>query len=460
MGTSAQRPLPAAEWCDGHEEQRHGVAFATLGCRVNQAETEEALDALVQRGFRLSAEHARLAVVNTCAVTADAVASSRKLIRRTVARNPDALVVVTGCYATLDPAAVGAIDGVDLVVANHDKPRLAELVLRAEPALAPTPAEALVGADADDAIRRLHTRVSIRVQTGCDEHCAFCIIPRTRGPLRSRPADEIIAEVRRRVADGVREVVLTGVHLGKYGADLDGGPDLAQLLRRLLAEIPELERVRLSSILPRQLTDELIGLVASDRRLCRHLHVPLQSGSDRILRRMGRSYDVATFLDRVETARRAVPGLGLSTDVIVGFPGETETDFAATLEVVEQAQFSKLHVFRYSPRPGTRSAETMPDDVPAEVKRDRARRLIALGETLRQRFHASLLGSQLEVVVERVAAPGWVEGTADNYVRVVLRGDADDLERTVPVRVVGLRGTAVVGERDASVTPPRMGAAP
>ncbi|HEX2028695.1 MAG TPA: tRNA (N(6)-L-threonylcarbamoyladenosine(37)-C(2))-methylthiotransferase MtaB [Nitriliruptorales bacterium] len=460
----ARRPLPLVatspdDWSPGEEGEHHGVAFSTVGCRLNQAETEEALDALVARGYRLARDAgAKLVVVNTCAVTRESTATSRKLIRRAIRGHPDATVVVTGCYATAEPDTVTAIPGVDLVVGNHDKERLADLVLAHEPALVATPAEQLVGADADDVDRRLHSRVSIRVQTGCDVHCAFCIIPSTRGPLRSRDAAEVVADLRRRVADGVREAVLTGVHLGRYGHELGDREGLAHLVVRILEQVDGLERLRLSSVLPLEVTPTLVEVMAADDRICRHLHVPLQSGSDRVLARMGRGYDAATFRSRVEHARSRLPHLGLSTDVIVGFPGETREDLDATLAVVEEVGFAKLHVFRYSARPGTRSADTMRDDVTPEEKRARSRELIALGERLRDRFHASLVGAELDVVVEydrgraEPAAPAgssaasWLQGTAGNYVKVAFRGDPSWVEHVVRVRLTGLRGAIMAGE--------------
>ena len=444
--TPAPDPGGQGEWSPGEEGVRHGVAFSTVGCRLNQAETEEALDALVSAGLRLQRSAADLVVVNTCAVTRESTATSRKLVRRAVDANPDAFVVVTGCYATAEPDAVAAIDGVDLVVGNPDKERLAELVFAAEPAFAPTPAEQLVGADADDATRRLHSRVSIRTQTGCDEHCAFCIIPTTRGPLRSRPADAIVADIARRVDDGVREAVLTGVHLGKYGVDAGRGEGLAWLVTEILDRVSRLERLRLSSVLPVQVTDTLVDLMAADPRICPHLHVPLQSGSDRVLAAMGRSYDVATFLERVGYAQERLPLLGLSTDLIVGFPGETEDDHAATRDVLATVGFSKLHVFRYSARPGTRSAATMRDDVPSQVKKARSKDLVALGDELRDRFHAQLLGATVDVLVETDRGDGWLHGTADNYVKVSLRAPASLVEHRVPVRLTGLRGAGMTGD--------------
>ncbi|MBW3577188.1 MAG: tRNA (N(6)-L-threonylcarbamoyladenosine(37)-C(2))-methylthiotransferase MtaB [Actinobacteria bacterium] len=448
VATTDDRANDPAQWSPGEEGHSHGVAFSTVGCRLNQAETEEALASLVARGYRLDEDGAvRLVVVNTCAVTRESTATSRKLIRRAVARHPDATIVVTGCYATAEPDAVDAIDGVDLIVTNADKERLADVVFAREPALAPTPArEALVDAGPEDATRRLHTRVSIRVQTGCDVHCAFCIIPTTRGPLRSRDAGEVIGDVRRRVADGVREAVLTGVHLGKYGHDLGDGEGLAHLVERILIEVDGLERLRLSSVLPLEVTPTLVAVMAGDPRVCRHLHVPLQSGSDAILAAMGRGYDVATFRQRVDHARAALEHVGLSTDVIVGFPGETRTDFDATVATVAEVGFAKLHVFRYSPRPGTRSADTMRDDVPSQEKKARSRELIALGERLRDRFHASLIGTELDVVVEIDRGDGWLQGTAGNYVKVAFRGTPALIEDVVRVRLTGLRGAIAQGE--------------
>jgi threonylcarbamoyladenosine tRNA methylthiotransferase MtaB len=370
-------------------------------------------------------------VINTCTVTAESTASSRRLIRKTAEAHPGATVVVTGCYAVAEPEEVRAIPGVDLVVGNDHKDRIAELVtavpaVRRLPLLVrPAPAE------------RLRTRVAVKAQTGCDEWCTFCIIPRTRGPLRSYPEEQVVADVRRQVDRGVREVVLTGVHLGKYGEDRGEREALAALVDRLTA-IDGLLRLRLSSVLPVQVTPALVERVRDDPKVCRHLHVPLQAGDDEVLARMHRPYRIAEFLDRVEHAKAEVPGLGLSTDVIVGFPGETRAQFAATMAVVERVGFSKLHVFRYSQRPDTPAA-TMPDQVPVAEKKARARELIALGGELRRRFHEDHVGRPLEVLVE-AAGDGVAEGTSDNYVKVRFPGGAELVDRVVTVR--GLRADA------------------
>jgi threonylcarbamoyladenosine tRNA methylthiotransferase MtaB len=406
------------------------VAFKTLGCRLNQAESEQALEALGARGFDLAhaGEQPDVVVINTCTVTAESTASSRRLIRKTAEAHPGATVVVTGCYAVAEPDEVRAIPGVDLVVGNDHKDRLAELVT-AVPAVRRLP---LVMRPAPT--ERLRTRVAVKAQTGCDEWCTFCIIPRTRGPLRSHPEEQVVADVRRQVERGVREVVLTGVHLGKYGEDRGEREALARLVDRLTA-IDGLLRLRLSSVLPVQVTPALVERVRDDPKVCRHLHVPLQAGDDEVLARMHRPYRIAEFLDRVEHAKAEVPGLGLSTDVIVGFPGETRAQFAATMAVVERVGFSKLHVFRYSQRPDTPAA-TMPDQVPVAEKKARARELIALGGELRRRFHEDHVGRPLEVLVE-AAGEGLAEGTSDNYVKVRFPGGAELVDRVVTVR--GLR---------------------
>jgi threonylcarbamoyladenosine tRNA methylthiotransferase MtaB len=409
------------------------VAFKTLGCRLNQAESERALEALGARGFDLAhaGEQPDVVVINTCTVTQESTASSRRLIRKTAEAHPGATVVVTGCYAVSDQEAVRAIPGVDLVVGNDAKDRLAELVT-AVPAVRRLPL-----AVRPAPVERLRTRVAVKAQTGCDEWCTFCIIPRTRGPLRSTPADEVVADVRHQVARGVREVVLTGVHLGKYGEDLGERDGLARLVDRLVA-VDGLLRLRLSSVLPVQVTPALIERVRDHPKVCRHLHVPLQAGDDQVLAAMHRPYRIAEFLDRVEAAKAAVDGLGLSTDVIVGFPGETREQFAATLAVVERVGFSKLHVFRYSARPGTPAA-TMPNQVPDAERKARARELIALGNELRRRFHEDHVGKPLQVLVE-TAADGLAEGTSDNYVKVRFPGGPELVDRVVTVR--GLRADA------------------
>jgi threonylcarbamoyladenosine tRNA methylthiotransferase MtaB len=397
------------------------VAFTTLGCRLNQAESDAMAEDLAQRGFveSVPGEAPDVVVVNTCTVTREATKASRSALRRAARSHPGAVLVAIGCYAVSDPDEVAAIDGVDVVLGNDDKERLAAALSERAPTApllelgfrrAPRPAG--------------RVRANLKVQTGCDEWCTFCIIPTTRGPLRSRPEDALVAEARGRVEAGARELVLTGVHLGKYAYDRGGNEsDLVLLLRRLL-EIDGVLRVRLSSVLSRHLTPELVDYMASEPRLCRHLHVPLQAGDDGVLEAMHRPYDIEEYVASVQRARAAVPGLALATDVIVGFPGESERAFQATLEVVDEVQFSKLHVFRYSARPGT-AAAGMSGEISPEVKRERSKRLIDLGNEIRARFLQEHLGPALGVLVEderAVDGRGVCSGQTDDYVRVWFEG--------------------------------------
>src|SRR2546421_2148529 len=319
------------------------VSFTTLGCRLNQAESDEMAEQLAARGCGVAGPggDADLVVVNTCTVTREATKGSRTAIRKAIRENPGAKIVVVGCYAVSDPEEIRAIEGVDLVLGNDVKESLADALGSAPPTApllqigfaqkARTPAQGRV-------------RANLKVQTGCDQWCTFCIIPITRGALRSRTEEDVLREARAKIGSGARELVLTGVHLGKYAHERGGKEsDLVRLLEKLL-EIEGLWRLRLSSILSNHLTEEVVGFMAAEPRLCRHLHIPLQSGDDGVLEAMHRPYDARQFVESVERVKAAVPGIALATDVIVGFPGESEEAFAATLDVVERIGFSKLHV--------------------------------------------------------------------------------------------------------------------
>jgi threonylcarbamoyladenosine tRNA methylthiotransferase MtaB len=422
------------------------VAFTTLGCRLNQAESDLMAEDLAACGVEQVAPDGSpdVVVVNTCTVTREATKASRTAIRRAIRAHPDARVVVIGCYAVSDPDEVESIEGVDAVLTNDDKERFAE-ALAAKPRLTPL---IQVGMRPRDAKLPYRTRANLKVQTGCDEWCTFCIIPTTRGPLRSLDEDGLIAEARARVAAGARELVLTGVHLGKYAYDRAGDErDLVRLLRSLLA-VDGVWRLRLSSILSRHLTDEVISLVADEPRICRHLHVPLQSGNDGVLNAMNRPYDIDEYLSSVSRARDALPGLALATDIIVGFPGESDEAFESTMDVVRQVQFTKLHVFRYSARPGTAAAD-MDGEVPPEVKRDRSKRLIDLGNEIRARFLAEHLDRPLEVLVEDerdVDGVSVCSGQTDDYVRVWFEG-RDLLGSMVRVQGNEIRADGIRGAR-------------
>jgi len=461
----------------------------TLGCKVNQYETEYVRQGLARVGYReaRNGEAADLCVVNTCTVTADGDAKSRKAIRHFARENPGAEIIVMGCYAARAPGEAAALPGVVEVIA--DKRELPELLAR----------RGVIDVPSGIATFGRRHRAYVKVQDGCRMACSFCIIPLVRPHLESRPVEHVLDEVRRLVHHGHREIVLTGIHLGHYGMGGEqesgvrnqgsgvkaqgsgvrgivaagGSPwgvaapsrtrtqwtgesqcNLAGLVRRL-ADLPGEFRLRISSIEASEATPELLSVMA-DRpdRICPHLHLSMQSGSDAVLRRMRRRQTAAEFLAQCDRARRALDHPALTTDVIVGFPGETDEDFAATCRAVESAGFSKLHVFRFSPRRGTPAAE-LPDQVPEPIKRRRAAELSALGDRLRRAYFQSLLGRPLQVLVETPVEThaGRLRGTAARYVPVELAGDDRLLGRLVTVTAHRTSGGRIQGKKPGNPSP-------
>ena len=405
-----------------------------LGCKVNQYEAEALREGLEALGlvWTPGVAEADLYILNTCSVTGHAGATSRKSIRRALRANPQARVLVTGCYAVSDRERVAAMEGVEHVFTNDEKREIPRWVASHVLDL-PDPGEA-----SPLRVTRMsgQTRAFLKVQDGCNDRCTFCIIPRLRGPARSRGRAEVVAEARRLVAAGHREIVLTGVHLGYFGVE-SGRPrrELLALLREL-AEIPGLLRLKLSSIEVHEITPELVDLLAGNPVFSPHLHLPLQSGSDRILARMRRRYNTRLFLERVELLRERLDRPALSTDVIVGFPGEGADDFERTLEMVERARFMKTHVFPYSRREGTEAA-TMEGHLPPDVIQARRDALLALDGRLGAEYRMGFLGEEVPVLIERRGEEGggWLTGLTDRYVRVRLRGPLSLQGEIVPVRL-------------------------
>ena len=387
----------------------------TLGCKVNQYETQYFREGLLTAGYRdaLENEPADLCVVNTCTVTSEGDAKSRQTIRKLARHNPQARIVVMGCYATRAPEEVAALPGVVEVVT--DKRELPDLLGRFGVVEVPTG----ISQFGD------RHRAFVKVQDGCLLRCSFCIIPQVRPNMYSRPLKEIVAEVRTLIAAGYREIVLTGIHLGHYGVDFNRyrpkaeWTRLSHLVERIV-ELPGDFRVRLSSIEATEVTRELIEVMAAHpERVCPHLHISMQSGSDAVLRRMRRRWGARRFMDRCGLVREKIEQCAITSDVIVGFPGETEADFRATCEVARQVGFSKIHCFPFSPRRGTPAA-TMPDQVPSEIKQRRRRELAELEAELRERYFRDLLGRRLRVLIESPAPdrPGYYSGTACRYAPV------------------------------------------
>jgi len=419
------------------------IAFATVGCRLNQFETDALrgkaqVAALEVVSFETDAD---VYVINTCTITAEADADSRQLARRAVRRNPSALVVVTGCYAQAAPEAVAAIPGVDLVIGNREKAGLLAEIQRVRKNGTPHVRVAEIGTasrmDGDEygpGIGPDRTRAFLKVQDGCNYACSFCIVPTVRGPNRSQQPARVLDAIRRLHAAGFPEVVLTGIHLGTYGRDLSPRTTLSALCHAIAA-LSEAPRVRLSSLDPHEVTPELIRLLADSPRFCRHLHLPLQSGDEGVLRRMRRGHTVAGFRALVERLAAAVPAIAVTGDVIVGFPGEDAAAFRSTYELVESLPLAGLHVFSYSRRPGT-DAAGYADQVSKGVKIERSRALRDLAARKAQTFRQQAVGDILDVVVLRQDGPaGLLEGLSDNYLRVWFPGDSTLRGSVVHVRV-------------------------
>jgi threonylcarbamoyladenosine tRNA methylthiotransferase MtaB len=402
------------------------VYFATLGCKLNQSETERLAREFARAGHQvvLSPREADLCVVNTCAVTQAAARRSRQVARRARRANPRIVTVLTGCYAEIAPEAARSIEGVALVVGNQDKERLLEILADR------------YGAESSVPCPPFHTRAFVKIQDGCNMGCTFCIIPLARGRERSRPSSEIIAEIRDLVAAGHKEIVLTGVQISAYGRDgaAEPGANLRDLVARTLDETV-VARLRLSSLAPWALDPSLLALW-EDPRLCRHLHLSLQSGSDAVLRRMRRPYTTARYTQAAQMARETIPDLAITSDVIVGFPGETEDEFEESLCFVERMAFARLHVFRYSPRPGTVAA-SLPQQVPHQVKRARSQAMIELGLRSAGRFRHQYLGRRVDVLWETREGDRWT-GFTDNYIHVTTESPLDLGNIITPVELMGL----------------------
>ena len=402
------------------------VAFMTLGCKVNQYETETMEGLFRQAGYRVVpfTESADVYIVNTCSVTMLGEKKSRQLVRRAQRQNEAALIAVTGCYAQLAPDIVGTLPGVRLIVGTQDRGRIVELV---EEAAAGSEVLRDVGdimaADTFEDIPLFaapeRTRAFLKIQEGCQNFCTFCIIPYTRGPLRSRALVSVRREAEKLVAAGFREIVLTGIHLGAYGRDLTGTVTLADAARTVL-EIDGLQRLRLGSLESVELTPALFTLLRDDRRFARHLHLPLQAGSDAVLREMHRFYDTAGYERLLTRIREEVPGIAISTDIIVGFPGETEAMFQESLAFVRRQEFARVHVFPYSRRPATPAAARS-DQVPHPVRRERVKMMQALADEMAADYHGKFIGTIVPVLFE-TQHEGVADGLTDTYIRVYTKG--------------------------------------
>jgi len=420
------------------------VAFHTLGCKVNHYETEAIWQLFKSQGYeRVDFESTSdVYVINTCTVTNTGDKKSRQVIRRAVRKNPDAVICVTGCYAQTSPAEIMAIPGVDIVVGTQDRTKMLEYIEQYKNERQPINGvknimKNRVYEELDVPAFTDRTRASLKIQEGCNNFCTFCIIPWARGLMRSRDPKEVIHQAQQLVDAGYKEIVLTGIHTGGYGQDLKDY-NLAMLLRDLEAEVNGLKRIRISSIEASQLTDEVINVIENSKIIVRHMHIPLQSGSDTVLKRMRRKYTMAEYAERLVKLKKALPGLAVTSDVIVGFPGETEEEFMETYNFIKDHQFSELHVFPYSKRTGTPAAR-MTDQIDEEIKNERVHRLIALSDQLAKEYSSKFENEVLEVIPEEKYKEdpdsGLYEGYTDNYLKVVFPATEDMIGKLVRVKI-------------------------
>lgn len=428
-------------------------AFHVLGCKVNQNEVEALKNIFRKEGYVVVPFHekADVYVIHTCTVTHISDRKSRQFIRKAIKNNPEAVVAVTGCYAQVSPHEIAKIPGVDIIIGTKDRHRIVQLVEEVK-----EKNEILNLVDESKFYKEFEelplanpdrARAFLKVQEGCDRYCTYCIIPYARGPVRSRDPESTITEVKKLVSQGYLEVVLTGIHTALYGKDFaDEDVDLSWLIERL-AKIDGLKRLRVSSIDPDDFTPRLLKVMTENPVVCPHFHIPLQSGDDRILKKMGRRYTTADYESLVEEIKKRKPGAAITTDIMVGFPGEDEEKFTNSYKFVEKMPFSDLHVFKYSKRQGTPAAK-MKDQVEPAVKNERSEKLIKLAEGKFSHYAANFLGCWKEVLVERKLENGYWEGHTDNYLPVQFsaHGDADLECQLVNVCLKKVEGKKIIGK--------------
>lgn len=430
------------------------IAFYTLGCKVNQADTASMENLFLRSGHQLVSfdGEADVYIINTCVVTNTGQRKSRQTIHRAIRKNPNALIVVTGCYPQTAAEEVKAIAGVDMIIGNQDRAQIVQLVeerlahrqtdtLDAVHKLtASTAFEEMAAGDITD-----KTRAFLKIQEGCNQFCTYCIIPYARGPLRSRSLESIRTETQRLISAGFKEIVLIGIHLGCYGKENPDGPTLYDAVKTVL-DVPGVQRLRLGSLESVEVEPRLLTLMQEDARFCRHLHLPLQSGCDKTLQTMHRPYTTAKFKTLLADIKTKVPDIAITTDVIAGFPGETEADFETTCKFAESCGFSKMHIFPFSARKGT-PAEKFAGAVTEAVKKERADILGRIDETMHKTFMQAMVGQTAEVLFEQPAGEDYFEGLTGNYQRVFVKSGSRNLGGEIlPVKITAFDGEKLLGE--------------
>jgi len=425
------------------------VAFETLGCRLNQAETANLHRSFLDRGYTIESDSASadLCVINTCALTSQAASKCRNKIRSIIRKNPDVCIAAVGCYAQTDYEVLKNIEGIDYIVGTADKLRLADII--PEPAKLPQPQVIRERVQREQfsiegsGYYPSHTRANIKIQEGCNFVCSFCIIPTSRGPARSRDFDDILRESRELAREGHREIVITGINIGTYTHEGKGLATLASLVKAMSA-IEGLDRIRLSAIEPTTIEPELIDLIASDNKICPYLHVPMQSGDTGVLDRMRRGYTAEEFRKIMDQLIARVPGIGLGTDVVVGFPGESEEAFQRSYELIEALPYTHIHVFSFSARKGT-AAWSMKDKINSEVINERSARMRELGERKKLDYYSARKNQTVRVLFEERESNGYCIGFSNNYIKVRVDAPGEFTNRMGDVRIHGTVDVAPSG---------------
>lgn len=429
---------------------RGRVAFYTLGCKTNQYDTQSMVEQFISRGYSIVDfdNVADVYVINTCTVTSIADKKSRQAVKKALSKNDSAVIAMVGCYPQRNAEETLNLTGVSLIAGTGDRQKIVDLVENSVN-VSKINAVTEIGNSLefeDTSVRGNfeRTRAVLKIQDGCDQFCSYCIIPFVRGPVRSRNPDLVLKEAKNLVDAGYKEIVLTGIHIASYGDDESF--DLIGLLKEV-NNLPDIERIRLGSLDPKILTGKFIGQIQSIEKLCHHFHISLQSGSDNILKSMNRNYTSAEYVERISALRAIFPDVAVTTDIMVGFPGESETDFLQTCQLVENVKFSRIHVFKYSARENTMAA-SFEGKIPQKIKDERSAKLIRLGNELACSFVADFVNTRQVVIVEDkiVYREGWYEGYTGNYIKVLMKGEESLIGKSVIVNIVGSEDTNLVGE--------------
>lgn len=424
------------------------VAFYTLGCKVNQYDTEAMSEIFQDNGYIIvnNNEIADVYVINTCTVTSLSDRKSRQFIRRCKKINPDSKIIVVGCYAQTSSEEVMKIDGVNLVIGTNERNRIVELVESISTDDKVNYVGNIMGVNEFEelSIDKVagKTRAFLKIQEGCNQFCSYCIIPYARGPVRSRDPKKIIEEVKRLSYNGFKEIVLTGIHIASFGKDIEN-VSLIDVIRDI-HKIEGIKRIRLSSVEPTLLSEDFVRGLSKLDKFCHHLHISLQSGSDTVLKRMNRKYDTKEYRLIVDRVRKYIPSIAITTDIIVGFPGETKDEFEETYNFVKEIGFSQIHVFKFSPRKGTPAAEFQ-NQVSSKVKNTRSDAIIKLGDRLMKNYRLKYLNSICEVLFEE-KDNNMLSGLTDNYIRVAVEGTEKDIGKILKVKLKEIDKDRVLGE--------------